>query len=428
MLTRSTRIALGLVSAVSAGALPAWAQTQVGRLTGDVPDGSDWFARQVAIDGGIVAVGAPYDNEMGDFAGAVYLFDAGTGDRIAKLHPDDAAANSSFGWKLAMRDGMLIVGAYRDDGGGSNAGAAYIFDAASGAQLVKLVSDDLGALDEFGDGVAIDGGVAAVAAPRIEAVYLFDATTGQQLHKLERGGAPFGDSVALAGGRVVIGDRTFQTNRGSAYLYDVATGMETDMLLASDGASRDEFGFSAAMMGGLVVVGAPLDDNSNGDGAGAAYMFDAATGAAITKLTAAAGQEDGDFGRSVAVAGGLVVVGAPRAISLQPGEAILFDGATGQELAVLTPSARVSQDLFGGSVGISGDTIVVGSQGVHAAYLFRLGDCPPDFNDDGRIDTRDVLAFLGAWTAGDGSADWNGDGSVNAADVTAFLNDWVAGC
>ena len=52
--------------------------------------------------------------------------------------------------------------------------------------------------------------------------------------------------------------------------------------------------------------------------------------------------------------------------------------------------------------------------------------CPGDFNQDGVTDTRDVSAFLNAWTAGDSSADWNGDGAVNTLDVLAFLNDWNA--
>lgn len=56
------------------------------------------------------------------------------------------------------------------------------------------------------------------------------------------------------------------------------------------------------------------------------------------------------------------------------------------------------------------------------------GGCVADFDQNGTVDTQDVLAFLNAWTAGDGSADINQDGSVNTLDVTAFLNAWVPGC
>lgn len=57
-----------------------------------------------------------------------------------------------------------------------------------------------------------------------------------------------------------------------------------------------------------------------------------------------------------------------------------------------------------------------------------LAPCPPDFNDDGAVDTRDVVSFLNAWAAGDPEADFNSDGAVNTLDVLAFLNAWAAGC
>lgn len=54
--------------------------------------------------------------------------------------------------------------------------------------------------------------------------------------------------------------------------------------------------------------------------------------------------------------------------------------------------------------------------------------CQADFNDDGAVDSRDVIAFLNAWAAGDPRADTNGDGTVDTSDVLAFLNLWAAGC
>ncbi len=54
--------------------------------------------------------------------------------------------------------------------------------------------------------------------------------------------------------------------------------------------------------------------------------------------------------------------------------------------------------------------------------------CAADFNGDGMVDTRDVLAFLNSWTAGDPEADTNGDGVIDTRDVLAFLNLWTAGC
>ncbi|VAX39189.1 hypothetical protein MNBD_PLANCTO03-2044 [hydrothermal vent metagenome] len=54
--------------------------------------------------------------------------------------------------------------------------------------------------------------------------------------------------------------------------------------------------------------------------------------------------------------------------------------------------------------------------------------CPADFNADGEVDTRDVLAFLNAWTADAPEADFNADGTIDTRDVLAFLNAWTEGC
>ena len=54
--------------------------------------------------------------------------------------------------------------------------------------------------------------------------------------------------------------------------------------------------------------------------------------------------------------------------------------------------------------------------------------CTADFNDDGSVNTLDVLVFLNAWVARDPAADFNDDGSVNTLDVLAFLNAWSTGC
>ncbi len=57
-----------------------------------------------------------------------------------------------------------------------------------------------------------------------------------------------------------------------------------------------------------------------------------------------------------------------------------------------------------------------------------LAACPGDFNRDGEVDTRDVIAFLNAWTAGEPEADFNDDGDIDTRDVLAFLNAWIEGC
>jgi len=66
--------------------------------------------------------------------------------------------------------------------------------------------------------------------------------------------------------------------------------------------------------------------------------------------------------------------------------------------------------------------------GGDSAVFFEIGSCVADFNADGAVDTRDVIAFLNAWNAGDTSADIDGNSVIDTRDVIAFLNVWNAGC
>ncbi len=54
--------------------------------------------------------------------------------------------------------------------------------------------------------------------------------------------------------------------------------------------------------------------------------------------------------------------------------------------------------------------------------------CLADFNDDRIVDTRDVLAFLNAWSHGSLAADMDFNVAIDSRDVLAFLNLWNAGC
>ena len=127
----------------------------------------------------------------------------------------------------------------------------------------------------------------------------------------------FGTSVAIDGTTVVIGasdDDDAGSNSGSAYVFITtdggATYSQVAKLTASDAAYRDYFGWSVAIDGDTVVVGA------YGAGTcGAAYVFRTSDGGGtygqVTKLTAADALTWGGFGISVAISNGTVVAGSP---------------------------------------------------------------------------------------------------------------------
>ena len=122
----------------------------------------------------------------------------------------------------------------------------------------------------------------------------------------------FGISVAVGCGRIVVGangDADNGSNSGSAYIFDL-DGNQLAKITASDGAADDYFGGEVAVGNGRIVVGAWGNDD-DGDRSGSAYIFDL-DGTQLAKITASDGAGGDNFGYSVAVGSGRIVVGAPR--------------------------------------------------------------------------------------------------------------------
>ena len=146
-------------------------------------------------------------------------------------------------------------------------------------------------------------------------------------------------------------------------------------LTASDGAADNKLGNLIAVSGNTVVVGADSATVGGNIYRGAAYVFvEPSSGWAnmtqMAKLTASDGTVSADFGWSVAISGNTVVVGEPQIITgtyAGPGAAYVFvEPAAGwsgnlTQTAKLTASDGAVADRFGVSVGISGNTVVVGA-------------------------------------------------------------------
>ena len=102
------------------------------------------------------------------------------------------------------------------------------------------------------------------------------------------------------------------TDDGIPYLWksgDITTTPSNETkITASDGAADDWFGRSVAVGSGRIVVGA-RDDDDNGSSSGSAYIYDL-DGNQLSKITASDDAADDQFGRSVAVGSGRIVVGA----------------------------------------------------------------------------------------------------------------------
>ncbi len=353
----------------------------------------DVFGGAVAVSETVAVIGARFDNVNGNASGSAYVFDVTTGQELCKLTPSDGAAGDQFGFSVAVSGTVAVVGARFDDDNGADSGSAYVFDVTTGQQLFKLLPDDGAADDFFGDTIALSGTTAVVGAFGNDdnggdsgSAYVFDVTTGLQRFKLAPGdnaaGDFFGSSVTVSGAMAVvgaIGDDENGANSGAAHVFDVFTGEELVKLLPSDGMAGDFFGGSVAMSGRTALVGAALEDDG-GINAGAAFVFNVTTERQLSELLASDGAAGDSFGGTVAVSGTLAVAGANGHDDNggASGAAYLFDTTTGLELFELLPNDGAAGDRFGLSVGVSGLVAIVGAHhdddngaDSGSAYLFK---------------------------------------------------------
>ena len=285
------------------------------KITASDANEYNYYGISVAISGDNAIVGAYGTN-------AAYLIDAATGDERFILNDIGSFTSEILGTSVGIDGNYAIAGDVFDDGVGGGSGAAYLYDVFNGQELFKLTPSDGAFADSFGNSVAVSGNVAIVGAPQHNngagdssgAAYLYDVTTGNELFKLVPSDPSsfdhFGQSVSISGNIAVVGSPyNGGFTYGAAYLFDVTTGNQIHKLTALDGAPGDSLGYSVAIDGNTVAVGAN-HDSTTGSQAGSAYLFNATSGAQIRELTATNAFAGNNLGTSVGISGNMVLVGS----------------------------------------------------------------------------------------------------------------------
>jgi hypothetical protein len=282
---------------------------------------------------------------------------------------------------VAISGSIVVIGAYQSS---ASRGVVYVFGGSGEqwTQKAELTADDGVARDCLGWSVAAAGTTVFAGAPfakidnvQLGAVYVFSSSGGNwaQSQKLIASGGQigdfFGDVVAADGKTAVIGaDSATVGNvvQGAAYVFDGSTGswLEQAKLTADDGAAFDNFGRSVAISGSTVLVGAPYVAIDGNAFEGAAYVFDAsgASWRQTQKLVAGDGTTDTYFGWSVAVSGTNALVGASSYNDTDQGQAYAFAQAGGQwtQTQELVSGDGPNVDLFGWSVAVSDSSALIG--------------------------------------------------------------------
>lgn len=379
--------------------------------------GGDFFGWSVAISGDTVVVGATQDYVGSLSAGSAYVYNLSSLNPttpIVTLNNPTPASDDRFGNAVAVSSNTIVVGAYLDDTGATDAGSAYVYDLSSPTPttpFVTLKNPTPSSFDNFGISVTASGNTVIIGAggddtgaTNAGSAYVYKLSSPSPTIPIAtlKNPAPaqflfFGNSVAVSSNFVVVGapeSPSLVRSGGSAYVFDLdsPTSATPSATLKNDTpAASDTFGSAVAMAGNTLVVGV-RGDNSSGPGDGSAYVYDLSAPTPSTPIfilrnpTPASG---GFFGNAVAVSGQYVVVGA----SLDDTGAKDAGSAYVYDLSGLTPTSPIftlhnpapaSGDLFGGSVAIAGQYVVVGAfrddagaKDAGSAYVYDLSSVTP---------------------------------------------------
>jgi hypothetical protein len=286
----------------------------------------------------------------------------------------DRASDDRLGYSVDISGNYAIIGAYGDDFGplNPNMGSAYIFEKTGiddWTFVQKISSSDQGDYDRFGWSVAIDGNYAVVGA--------------------------YAEDQDAAGINTL-------SRAGSAYIFErdeEGVWSEVQKIVASDRDTSDEFGVTVDISGETIIVGAHYEGHDELGGSfifksGSVYVFDKGVDGIWTesqKIVAWDRQPDsgggdetldvwhyqdidyGDlFGCSIALSGDFMIVGAnngdydPSGFGgmVQAGAAYIFHRVDGvwEDDQKVCATIRQGWDRYGYSVDIDSNVAVVGAK------------------------------------------------------------------
>ncbi|MDO8749562.1 MAG: prepilin-type N-terminal cleavage/methylation domain-containing protein [Dehalococcoidia bacterium] len=304
----------------------------------------------------------------------VYITEASTG--VPTL-PNRTANSKYHAIFHTTGDTVVVREVFLKDKAGTAISGSDLMTKYTAIDLAKL--DALNLLKQMPDGVDKTSGT-GVGTPELEApnfLWLFKKQSSSLGTDDDRAVAVFTlvkvqQIEPAGGGAATTVDLTYEQILGPAPALSLwaSAPQQSAKLTASDGAANDKFGYSVAISGDTAVVGARFDDFGGNIDQGSAYVF-VRSGSAWSqqaKLTASDGAAYDKFGGSVAISGDTIVVGAFAADvggNTYQGSAYVFvrSGGAWSQQAKLTASDGAAHDHFGLSVAISGDTAVVGANG-----------------------------------------------------------------
>ena len=348
----------------------------------------------VSISGDTALVGAIGDDGSEGTA-YIYTRSGTTWSKTATLKATDTDTGDNFGWSVALESDTAVIGAIGDEDKGDYTGSAYIFTSSGNnwTQAAKLTASDAAAYNQFGYAVSISGDTVLIGADYTDntgAAYIFVKPSGGWSNMTETAKLTTDDnandvgcSVSLYGDTALVGADDTDEYNGSAYIFEKPSGgwvnmtAQTAKLTASDSNKDDEFGYAVSLSDDMAFIGAVGDESDQGS----VYIFNKPDDRWVdmtqtAKITASDGDTNDTFGSSLSVSGDTVVIGAKGDENTR-GAAYVFtrSGSNWIEQNKLLAGDGSAADDFGISIALSSDTVLIGANGgdsyAGAAYFNR---------------------------------------------------------
>ena len=286
-----------------------WPDTETVMLKPVTEISSARFGESVAINGNYIVVGTLAGGSGINTAGTAYIFELSGGSwgnevsgqlyrtETKMIYPLSRTSYDRFGISVAINGNYIIIGAKQEDsnivtdptdGNAGSSGAAYLFERDTVTGLwpdtetkyfkasTPVVNGYFGAAVSMTEDYIVVGESGRSGGG---AAYIFerDSTTGwpdtptQQITAGDVDAVEFGKAVEIYGNKIVVGAKGTLSSTGSAYIFerDSTTGWpatSTTKVIASNGDSGDEFGWSVAISENYAMSGCRLGNK--------AYIFE----------------------------------------------------------------------------------------------------------------------------------------------------------
>jgi len=371
--------------------------------------GTGGFGYVLAVDGDFLVTD---DASIAPYQG-VQLYSKASGDweHVAQFEPPPTPLNEFYGYAMAVLDlggggvRVVVTDPYADSPTNTNSGVIYVYERPDGSSsfTTDVVANPTdGANHEFGKSVALFDGWLAVGATGAGAsqegvVHMLEKPGGLWL---PTSGSPllgvsasdeFGQSVAGEGLTLAVG-ATNDEGQGRVHIFGFGLdGWDpVQELSPSVGGAGDQFGFSVALDGNTLAIGAPgYDDQANAQGAAFLFTRDQGTWSEEDVVTAQSPGEFDFLGRAISVEGEVMVAGGEGGASFD-GLVARFErsGTSWSNSQEWRGDGQIWAAISGGDVYRGAAVYDLGSGNIGAVLTSQyIGDC--DDSDPCTVDMCD---------------------------------------